>query len=122
MRPAAAVILTTLTLLLQAIRESVRLRPHTSDPQDVLATWHALKALPAQMHAITDHLQQQLTHLQTIKQQEMPSLADAKADLMGCLEAVAGNDQGRQAMAHAVRLCMRSAADRVQVSPNSKLV
>ena len=120
-RPAAAVILTTLTLWLQGMRGSVRLTPHTSDPQDVLAAWHALTALPSQIHAITDHLQQQLLHLQTVKQQEMPSLADAKADLMGCLEAVAGNDQGRQVMVHAVGRCMLSAADTMQVSLNSRL-
>ena len=103
------------------MHEAGRMTPHTSNPQDVLATWHALKAHPSQMHAITEHLQQQLTHLQADKQQEMLSLADAKADLVQYLEAAAGADQSSQVMAHAVRHCMLSTADRAQVRVNSKL-
>lgn len=114
-----ASIFTALTLVLQGMHESVRLTPHTSDAQDVLATWHALKALPSQVHAISEYLQQQLTHLQTDRQQGMLSSADAKADLMGCLETVTGNEQGNQAMVHAVRHCMLAAADRLQVSLDS---
>lgn len=98
------------------MQESVRLTPHTSDAQDVLATWHALKALPSQVHAVSEYLQQQLMHLQTDRQQGMLSSADAKADLMGCLEAVTGNEQGNQATVHAVRHCMRAAAEKLQVS------
>ena len=115
-----ATILTTLTLLLQGMHESVRLAPHASSAEDVLATWHALQALPSQVHAITDHLQQQLTHLQAERQQGMLSSADAKLDLIGCLEAVADNDQGSLAMADAVRRCMLAAADRAQVSLGDK--
>ena len=107
-------------MLLQGMHESVRLAPHARDPQDVLSTWHARKALPSQIRAITNHLQQQLMHLQTDRQQGMLSSADAKADLMGCLEAVAGDDEGSQVGAHAVRHCMLAAADRLQVSVNSK--
>ena len=103
------------------MQESVRLTPHTHNPQDVLATWHALKALPSQVHTITDQLQRQLTQLRADRQQEMLSLADAKADTVGCLEAVVGHDQSSQAMVDAVRRCMLSAADRVQVSMRSKV-
>lgn len=119
--PPEVDISTTSTLLLQGMHEAVHMTPHTSNPQDVLATWHALKAHPSQMHAITDHLQQQLTHLQADRQQEMLSLADAKADLVEYLKAAAGTDQSSQVMAHAMRQCMLLTADRAQVTVNSKL-
>ena len=110
-----SLILMVLAVLLQGMHESVRLTPHASDPQDMLATWHALKALPSTVHAVNDVLNQHLTHLQTDRQQLMLSSADAKADLMGCLEAVAGHDHSSQAMARAVKDCMLGAFDKLQV-------
>lgn len=98
------------------MRESVRLVPHTSSPQDVLATWHALKALPSQVHAVKEYMHQQLMQSHT-NRQLMLSSADAKADVMGCLEALAGGDQGSQAVTHAMRSCMSAAINKMQVSP-----
>lgn len=105
--------------MLQGMRESAPLVPHTSSLQDVLAAWHALKALPSQVDAIKQYSSQQLMQLRT-NRELMLSSADAKADLVGCLEAVAGSDQGSQAVTHAMQKCMLSASHELQVSSQSK--
>lgn len=100
--------------MLQGMRESASPVPHTSSPQDVLVTWHALKALPSQVDAIKEYSSQQLIQLRT-NRELMLSSADAKADLVGCLEAVAGSDQGSRSVTHAVQNCMLSAINELQV-------
>ena len=102
--------------MLQGMLHSVSLVPHTSSLQDVLTTWHALNALPAQVHAIKEYMSQQLMQFQTDRQLVL-SAADAKADLMGCLEAVAGSEQDSQAVTNAIRNCVLAAIDELQVIP-----
>ena len=101
---------------LQAMVQSVRMAPHPSSLQDVLLTWHALKALPSQLSLASQHLNQQLMHTQMGKQPLVRALADAKAELMACLNQVEGDLGVDGSVAHAFRACLLAAADELKVS------
>ena len=97
------------------MQESERLAPHPSNPQDVLATWHALRALPAQLDIVTQHFQQRLSHIQTDKHQLALSLADAKADLVDCLDNAASDAGSSRLVATALRAVLLTEVDVLKV-------
>lgn len=101
--------------MLQGMQDSLHLAPHPSNFQDVLSTWHALKALPSQFHLVNEHLHEQMARRVSERQPMLLSLADAKADLSGCLDTVAAGAWGSKAVADAVHAYLLTAADDLKV-------
>jgi len=99
----------------QAMLESMQLAPHPSNPQDILVTWHALKALPSMLASACQHLDQQLTHIHLNRQPMMRSLADARAELMGCLDETQGGAKADSLVAGSVRACLLAVGDEPKV-------
>ena len=100
---------------MQAVLESMRLTPHPSNPQDILITWHVLKALPSSLAFASQHLHQQLTHARTHRQPLMLTSADAKAELVHSLGSLEGDARTDGIVAAAVRTCLSSAANDLKV-------
>lgn len=99
----------------QAMLESMQLAPHPSNPQDILVTWHTLKALPSELASACQCLDQQLTHIQLNRQPMLRSLADARAELMGCLDEVLDGAKADSLVAGSVRACLLAVGDEEQV-------
>ena len=97
----------------------MRLTPHPSNPQDVLTTWHVLKALLASLAFASQHLDQQLTHARAHSQPLMLASADAKAELVDSLGRLEGDARTDGIVAAAVRTCLSSAANDVKVGCDS---
>lgn len=100
---------------MQAIVESVHLTPHPSNPQDILISWHVLKALPSSLAFATQHLDQQLMHARTHRQPLTLASADAKAELVDCLGRLEGDASTDGIVAAAVRACLSAAANDLKV-------
>ena len=100
---------------MQAIVESVRLMPHPSNPQDILISWHVLKALPFSLVFASQHLDQQLTHARTHRQPLMLASADAKAELVDSLGRLEDDARTDGIVAAAVRTCLSAAANDLKV-------
>ncbi|KAL0019463.1 hypothetical protein WJX77_007420 [Trebouxia sp. C0004] len=95
----------------EAMLGSLQLAPHPSNPQDILVTWHTLKALPAELAFACQHLDQQLNHIHLNRQPMLRSLADARAELISCLEKVQGGAKTDSLVAAAVRACLLAVGD-----------
>jgi hypothetical protein len=106
----------------QAMLESMQLAPHPSNPQDILVTWHALKALPSMLASACQHLDQQLTHIHLNRQPMMRSLADARAELMGCLDETQGRAKADSLVAGSVRACLQAVGDEPKVKDTSEVL
>lgn len=99
----------------QAMLESLQLAPHPSNPQDILVTWHALKALPSELASACQRLDQQLTHIHLNRQPMLRSLADTRAELEGCLDEIQGGVKADSLVAESVRACLLAIGDEAQV-------
>ncbi len=95
--------------------ESLQLAPHPSNPQDIIVTWHALKALPTELTFACQRLDQQLIHIHLDRQPLLHSVADARAELMGCLDDVQGGVKADSLVAGSVRACLMAIGDEEQV-------
>ena len=105
----------------QAMLESLQLAPHPSNPQDILVTRHALKALPSELACACQRLYQQLTHIHLNRQPMLHSQADARAELMGSLDEVQGEVKADSLVAESVRACLLAIGDEAQVRDTSVL-
>ena len=101
--------------MLQGMQDSLHVAPHPSNFQDVLSTWHALKALPSRFHLVNEHQCKELRRNLSQRQPMLLSLADSRADLSGYLDTVAAGAQGSKAVADAVQAYMLAAADELKV-------
>ena len=102
--------------------ESMQLAPHPSNPQDTIVTWHALKALPSELASACQHLDQQLTHIHLNRQPMLRSLADARAELMGCLDEVQGGVKADSLVAGSVRACLLAVGGEPKVKDTTEVL
>ncbi len=106
----------------QAMLESMQLAPHPSNPQDIVVTWHTLKALPAELSSACQRLDQRLTRIQLNRQPVLRSLADARAELMGCLDEVLDRGKADSLVAGSVRACLLAVGDEAQVRDTTEVL
>lgn len=100
---------------MQAMLKSLQLAPQLSNPQDILVTWHALKALPSELASACQRLDQQLTHIHLNRQPMLRSLADARAELISCLDEAQGRINADSLVAEIVRACLLAVGDEPKV-------
>ncbi|KAL0054989.1 hypothetical protein WJX82_005498 [Trebouxia sp. C0006] len=98
----------------EAMLESMQLAPHPSNPQDIIVTWHALKALPTELASACQRLDHQLTQIHLNRQPMLRSVADAKTELMGCLDEVLDGAKADSLVAGSVRACLLAVGDEAQ--------
>ena len=106
----------------QAMLESMQLAPHPSNPQDIMVTWHALKALPTELASACQRLDHQLTQIHLNRQPMLRSVADAKTELMGCLDEVLDGAKADSLVAGSVRACLLAVDDEAQVRDTTEVL
>ena len=100
----------------------MQLAPHPSNPQDIVVTWHTLKALPSELASACQRLDQQLTHIHLNRQPMLRSLADARAELIGCLDELLDKGRVDSLVAGSVRACLWAIGDEAQVKDTSEVL
>ena len=100
----------------------MQLAPHPSNPQDIIVTWHTFKALPSELASACQRLDQQLTHIHLNRQPMLRSLADARAELIGCLDELLDKGRVDSLVAGSVRACLWAIGDEAQVKDTSEVL